>query len=215
MNILTFIKHVISACKNKKRKIVLHDINNIIYIYCIKSIQIKGTISPLEKFNWLATPSGPQINEVYQVLNDYSKNDIHFEDNEELDDRSKRILDYVIYKYYHDPNIQSICKGEAYYSAIINYDKFNINPKTGKVVYTNQSPLIEWLDIYQEARSDINMHRDKEYLTKNSENNKSNIEKNEKSKLYSKISISSDHPLALTIYFDNKKQFKEFIDKLY
>ena len=223
MNIFTFLKNVIFMCRDKKKTFALPDVNNIIYLYCIKSIQIKGTIHPLEKFNWLATSSGPQINEAFQVLNEYRKGNLYIDDEERLDNRSRRILDYVIDKYYADPGFMQICKGEAYYSAMVDYHKFNQHPKTGKKVYVEKFPLMEWLDIYREARASLQSHPDVNALTREYEKygivHPRTVTANvpvpvQPPKAFAKLSIKSDEPLALTISFENKEQFKAFIDKL-
>ena len=193
--------------------------NKVLYLFCIKCIQIKGTISPLEKFTWLATSAGPQVNDIFKLIKEYRLYGDWY-DIEELDERSKRILDYVVDKYQYDPGFQELCKGEAYYSALVDYSEYLARNKKSKKLYDTTYPIMDWVLIYREARETMRYHRNPDNLR--SEYLKYGIvdaynEKPvsiEEKKVFAKLSVDSSVPLSVTINFEDKEQLKNFIDKM-
>lgn len=217
MDVNTFVKHVIPMLDKKNKSFIVDDVNKILYLYCIKSIQIKGSISPLEKFNWLATSAGPQVKDIFKLIKEYRMYGEWY-DIEELDKRSKRILEYVLDKYQYDPGFQALCKGEAYYSALVDYSEHLAKTKNKKVYALNTYPVMDWLIIYREAKEAMQKHRNPDYLK--TEYLKYGLIETEKvqpkddEKVFAKLSVDSDLPLSITINFKDKEQLKNFINSI-
>ena len=209
MTIRSFIINLLYMLKQKQKNLLLHDINNIIYLYCLKSIQLKGTIAPLEKFKLVATSVGPQTPDLYSILQEFKRRDLR-DDFDVLDDRSAKILDYVIDKYYDDPNFQTYCKGDAYYEARLHITEINVDSNAAL-----ENPEMDWIRIYREAMSTDTDRPAIDYLKYNIlKYQEEEQEMTREKKTFAQFSISSDDPLSLTITFDDKEQLKEFMDKI-
>lgn len=220
MDVRTMCKHIINVLDKKNKSFVVGDVNKVLYLYCIKSIQIKGSISPLDKFTWLATSAGPQVNDVYKLIKEFRLYGEWY-DIEDLDKRSKRILDYVLDKYQYDPGFQELCKGEAYYTALVEYSEYLARTKKSKKLYDSTYPTMDWLLIYREARDAMRAHRypdnlRSEYLRYgivDAEKGEKQVTTEDK-KVFAKLSVDADVPLSVTINFEDKEQLKDFIDKM-